>query len=127
MDANLIETRKTRASTWFATLRDRIVAAFEELEDTLPASAPLADRAAGRFARTPWNRADHSGAPGGGGVMAVMQAACSRRSAFMSRRSSASSPRVPQGHSRRRRQSALLRHRRFADRAHTIRTCRRCT
>ncbi len=72
MDANLTETRKTRASTWFATLRDRIVAAFEELEDTLPASAPLADRAAGRFVRTPWNRTDHTGAPGGGGVMAVM-------------------------------------------------------
>ena len=72
MDVNLIETRKTRASTWFETLRDRIVAAFEELEDTLPANAALADRAAGRFVRTPWNRSDHTGAPGGGGVMAIM-------------------------------------------------------
>ena len=29
-------------------------------------------RAAGRFVRTPWNRTDHSGAPGGGGVMSMM-------------------------------------------------------
>ena len=72
MDVNLIETRKTRASTWFETLRDRIVAAFEELEDTLPANAALAERTAGRFVRTPWNRSDHTGAPGGGGVMAIM-------------------------------------------------------
>ena len=48
------------------------MAAFEELEDTLPANAPLADRTAGRFVRTPWNRSDHTGAPGGGGVMAIM-------------------------------------------------------
>ncbi len=73
MDVNLIETRKTRASAWFETLRDRIVAAFEELEDALPANATLPDRAAGRFIRTPWNRTDHTGAPGGGGVMAIMR------------------------------------------------------
>ena len=72
MDVNLIETRKTRASAWFETLRDRIVAAFEELEAALPANAMLADRAAGRFIRTPWNRTDHTGAPGGG-VMAIMR------------------------------------------------------
>jgi coproporphyrinogen III oxidase len=58
MDVNLIETRKTRASAWFETLRDRIVAAFEELEAALPANAMLADRAAGRFIRMPWNRTD---------------------------------------------------------------------
>jgi coproporphyrinogen III oxidase len=32
----------------------------------------MSDRAAGRFKRTPWQRADHSGVPGGGGVMAMM-------------------------------------------------------
>ena len=62
MDASLIETRKDRARAWFETLRDRIVAAVEELEDALPAGAPLGDRAAGRFVRKPWNRTDHSGA-----------------------------------------------------------------
>jgi coproporphyrinogen III oxidase len=73
MDVNLIETRKDRARVWFETLRDRIVAAFEGLEDALPAGAPLADRPAGRFERKPWSRTDHSGGPGGGGVMAMMK------------------------------------------------------
>lgn len=73
MDVNLIETRKSRARAWFETLRDGIVAAFEELEDTLPVGAPLSDRVAGRFQRTPWSRTDHTGAAGGGGVMAMMK------------------------------------------------------
>ena len=92
MDKALIETWKDRARAWFETLRDRIVVAFEEVEDTLPPDAPLADRAAGRFVRTPWQRMDHSGshpisgvpeigssdagpveAGLGGGVMAMMK------------------------------------------------------
>ncbi len=73
MDASDIETRKTRARGWFESLRDEICAAFERLEDTLPADAPLAGRAAGRFVRTPWSRTDHTGQPGGGGVMAMMR------------------------------------------------------
>jgi coproporphyrinogen III oxidase len=73
MDKSLIDIRKDRARAWFESLRDRIVAAFEALEDALPAGAPLADRPAGRFARTPWNRADHRGAAGGGGVMSIMK------------------------------------------------------
>jgi coproporphyrinogen III oxidase len=72
MDTGKIEQRKAAAKAWFESLRDRIVAAFEALEDALPQGAPLADRPAGRFVRTPWNRTDHSGAPGGGGVMAMM-------------------------------------------------------
>jgi len=73
MDANLIETRRNRARSWFETLRDRIVSTFEAVEDALPADAPFADRAAGRFQLTPWNRTDHTGEPGGGGVMAMMK------------------------------------------------------
>ena len=73
MDSHLIEQHKTRAKTWFESLRDQITSAFETLEDTLPKDAPLADRPAGRFLRTPWNRSDHTGAPGGGGVMAIMK------------------------------------------------------
>jgi coproporphyrinogen III oxidase len=72
MDTSRIDTRKERACTWFETLRDRIVAAFEGVEDALPAGAAFADRPAGRFRRTPWSRADHTGGPGGGGVMAMM-------------------------------------------------------
>jgi coproporphyrinogen III oxidase len=73
MDTDKIEVRKKQARAWFEALRDQIVAAFEAVEDALPATAPLADRPAGRFVRTPWSRTDHSGAAGGGGVMAMMQ------------------------------------------------------
>ena len=73
MDTDEIEARKTRARAWFEALRDDICAAFEALEQALPAGAPLAGGAAGGFVRTPWNRTDHSGAPGGGGVMSMMR------------------------------------------------------
>ena len=68
----MITDRQSRARAWFEQLRDDICAAFEALEDALPARAPLAERAAGRFVRTPWQRADHTGAPGGGGMMSMM-------------------------------------------------------
>jgi coproporphyrinogen III oxidase len=73
MDANPIEARKTRARTWFERLRDDICAALEAVEDALPANAALADRPVGRITRTPWSRTDHSGSPGGGGVMSLMR------------------------------------------------------
>jgi coproporphyrinogen III oxidase len=73
MQIDQSETHKTHSQTWFETLRDRIIAAFEAVEDALPATAPLADRPAGRFTRAPWSRTDHSGAAGGGGVMALMK------------------------------------------------------
>ncbi len=73
MDSSQIEARKTRARTWFERLRDDICAALETVEDAVPAGAPLADREAGRFTRTPWSRTDHSGAHGGGGVMSLMR------------------------------------------------------
>jgi coproporphyrinogen III oxidase len=73
MDTGKIEARKKQARAWFEALRDQIVAALEAVEDALPATAPLADRPAGRFTRTPWSRADHTGKPGGGGVMALMK------------------------------------------------------
>jgi coproporphyrinogen III oxidase len=71
-DSATLDARKVQARTWFEQLRDDICAAFESVEDALPKSAPLADRAAGRFKRTPWNRTDHAGSPGGGGVMSMM-------------------------------------------------------
>ena len=71
-DHATLDARKARARAWFEELREEICAAFEAIEDALPASAPLADRAAGRFVRTPWSRTDHSGKPGGGGTMAMM-------------------------------------------------------
>ena len=73
MDASLLEACKTRARAWFEKLRDDICAAFEVLEDSLPGDTQLASDAPGRFARTAWSRTDHSGAPGGGGVMSMLK------------------------------------------------------
>ena len=70
--SKLLDQRRTKAAAWFETLRDDIRSAFEDLEQTLPADAPLADRPAGKFVATPWNRTDHSGNPGGGGTMSLM-------------------------------------------------------
>ena len=60
-----IDTKKTTAEAWFRALRDRICAAFEQIEDDV--QGPHADRAPGRFERTPWDRA-----AGGGGEMSML-------------------------------------------------------
>jgi coproporphyrinogen III oxidase len=70
MNASDIEARKARAKAWFEQLRDEICAAFEQLEDEAPEQ--LYQAAPARFVRTPWQRTDHAGAPGGGGVMSMM-------------------------------------------------------
>jgi coproporphyrinogen III oxidase len=70
-DPATLESRKTRARAWFERLRDDICAAFEALEADAPAS--LYPGAPGRFVRTPWSRTDHTGKPGGGGVMSIMK------------------------------------------------------
>jgi coproporphyrinogen III oxidase len=71
MDATVIDERKARARAWFEALRDQLCDAFEALEDDAPER--LYPGEAGRFVRTPWNRTDHTGQPGGGGVMSVMR------------------------------------------------------
>jgi coproporphyrinogen III oxidase len=71
-DPATLDARKDRAHAWFEHLRDDICTALETVEDALPEGAPLAERPAGRFKRTPWQRADHTGSPGGGGVMSMM-------------------------------------------------------
>ena len=64
--ADLMELRP-QTRDWFEALRDRICAAFEQLEDEF--CGPDHDRLApGRFTRTPWAREG-----GGGGVMALMR------------------------------------------------------
>lgn len=63
----MLDDQKQRASAWFAELRDDICAAFETLE--ADHAGPNADRPAGRFERTAWQR----GEDGGGGVMSVMR------------------------------------------------------
>jgi coproporphyrinogen III oxidase len=64
-DTALLEDRKARARAWFESLRDRILDAFEALEDEAPAD--LYPGAPGRFERKPWVRE-----AGGGGVMSMM-------------------------------------------------------
>ncbi len=71
--ADELDRRKATARGWFESLRDQICSAFERLEDELPAGQPQSDLAPGRFVRTPWNRTDHTGNPGGGGVMSIMK------------------------------------------------------
>ena len=65
-DPALLETYNTRARAWFDSLRDRIVAEFERLEDEAPAD--LYPGEPGRFELKPWVRA-----AGGGGVMGFMR------------------------------------------------------
>ena len=57
-----MDRRKAQAAAWFRTLRDRIVAAFEDLETRFAPKAP------GRFEVTPTTRTD-----GGGGIMSVLR------------------------------------------------------
>jgi len=64
--APLLDDKSLRARAWFDALRDRIVAAFEQLEDEAPAE--LYPGASGRFELKPWERA-----AGGGGVMGFLR------------------------------------------------------
>lgn len=62
---------KSKARAWFSSLHNDICAEFERIENewTTGSSASLP---AGRFVKTPWKRADHSGADGGGGATAIL-------------------------------------------------------
>ncbi|MGE4373515.1 MAG: oxygen-dependent coproporphyrinogen oxidase [Xanthobacter sp.] len=69
--AAVLEQRKATARAWFEDLQQRIITAFETLEDEAPPA--LYGNETGRFTRRPWQRTDHSGKPGGGGTMALMR------------------------------------------------------
>lgn len=60
-----IDTKKTTAAAWFRALRDRICAGLETIEAEV--TGPNAHMPAGKFERTPWDRA-----AGGGGEMSML-------------------------------------------------------
>ena len=64
------DARFATASDWFETIQRRIIEAMEALEREFADAG--AEMAPGRFAIDPWARTDASGAPGGGGRMAIL-------------------------------------------------------
>lgn len=72
-EAEILEARKLSARAWFESLQEKIIAAFEAIEDEGVGPFDVeAPHEPGRFVRKPWSRTDHSGAPGGGGKMAML-------------------------------------------------------
>lgn len=70
-DATMVQHRKDEARAWFESLRDRICAAFETLEDDL--SGTLSELPPGRFERKQWRRDAGPNEDRGGGVMSLMR------------------------------------------------------
>ena len=68
-DQTVVWKREARA--WFEALQGKLIEAFEDLERSEPAG-PGAPAEPGRFARKEWSRTDHTGEPGGGGTMAML-------------------------------------------------------
>jgi coproporphyrinogen III oxidase len=60
-----LDTQQQAARDWFEGLRNRICAAFQAIEQEAGSDAS--------FAYIPWDRVDHDGSPGGGGVRGVMK------------------------------------------------------
>lgn len=67
-----MKAEKTRASAWFETLRNEIVAAFEGLEASHD-TGPFSDMAPGSFEVSETKRTSEDGSDAGGGVMSVMR------------------------------------------------------
>lgn len=67
-----MDTEKQQASAWFRELRDQIVAAFEDLENS-HSEGPFSDQEAGRFEVSETTRSSADGSDAGGGLMSVMR------------------------------------------------------
>ena len=70
--AEELEDCKARASGWFRDLRNRIVAAFEGLEDN-QTTGPFGAQPPGRFQVSETRRDAGDGGDAGGGLMSVMR------------------------------------------------------
>lgn len=66
-----LNEKQMRAASWFAELRDSICTALEQIEREAPPDLYPGESSA--FVRTPWERTDHTGAAGGGGVMSMLK------------------------------------------------------
>lgn len=71
MAENDLNLCQNLAKAWYETLRDRICASFEALEDELTGLNGH-NRPAGRFGRKKWQRSTGLGRDEGGGVMSLM-------------------------------------------------------
>ena len=71
MNDSVLDQRKQTARAWFEKLRDDLCIALEKCEADAPAKLYPGDSA--KFIRTPWERTDHTGKFGGGGVMSILR------------------------------------------------------
>ncbi|MBT8155324.1 oxygen-dependent coproporphyrinogen oxidase [Epibacterium ulvae] len=67
-----MNTEKQRASAWFKTLRDDIVASFEALEAS-HSEGPFSEKEPGAFEVSETTRTSDDGSDAGGGLMSVMR------------------------------------------------------
>ena len=65
------DPRLIGAQDWFREIQGRIIQAMEALEREFAGAGSVHEP--GRFALEPWERTDASGAPGGGGRMAMLR------------------------------------------------------
>ena len=65
--------RKSRAAAWFTELQETLLAQMERLEVSCPGPFFAEATTPGRFERKDWTRANHDGAEGGGGRMAILK------------------------------------------------------
>ena len=66
------DSEKRQAAAWFRELRDRIVTAFHDIEDS-HVTGPMSDRPAGRVDVTLTHRQSDDGSDAGGGEMSIMR------------------------------------------------------
>ncbi len=68
-----LEDRKATARAWFESLQMKLIGVIEGLERECAGPFPDEAGGPGNFALTPWSRTDSTGAPGGGGRMAMLR------------------------------------------------------